>query len=419
MGNLKNFFFLFVSTILGTLLTFVAQIYLAKSYTIEEVGIYSTILNLVNIIAIFIGFGTTDFMIKEFARRGNVALNWNKVLIIYLIINLFIATVIYFTAINILFDNSFYNFAIFFYMLLVLQGFVTLATIINQVEQNFLATSILNIILYIVRTGPVILASLLLINFKWIAFITIFFSFLGLLTTLPFLYKLLMKKVNIELESGNEEYENLTLLNMIKGSTPYGLMGLLYFIYYQGAILILAYFKTPNEVAIYSIAFSFIALCYTFPTILFRKLFFTKIHTWSVQDIEKLYKFYKKSTKAMFVISIITALSTCLFSGIIINVLYGETYEKAIDILKLFSIAIFFRFMYAVTGTILSTKKYVNVKIKIQSFVALLSLVFNLVYIPTYGVYGAVIITIISEVILFFLFNLYTKRYFQKERKLK
>lgn len=413
-----DFMFLLIGSLLGSFLMFISQIILARNFSVEDYGVFVTVSNLVNIIAVFIGFGVGDFLVKIFSAEGKSAYRWIKpsFKIFYLnmaISMLIVTSIVYFNT----FSDSVNILLLLFIPNILLQGFLTLSNAVNQIEQDFLKNSLFNLSIYVVRFCSVLIAYL---TTKNIIVVGISIFILSIISFYPFyknISKFFSKKIKIPIENGESSLHSPTFGDSMKQVYPFGLMGIFYYAYYQSDILILSYLEGLEASAYYSAAFTVLSLLYLFPNLLFRRLFLTKIHVWANHNNEKLFSFYKRSNLTMLVLGILITCFIFIFSDPIITIIYGEKYTSSIVYLKLLSLCIVFRFIYAVSGTIMSTKNNIFLKIKIQGVTAMINIIANFFFIAAFGIKGAIYSTIICEFLLCIALLWGTQKYFQNIKK--
>jgi len=416
--NMLNFIILLVGSVLGSLLMFIGQIILARNFTIEDYGNFATVTNLVNIIAVFIGFGVGDFLVKIFAAEGRSASRWVvpsfKIFYINLIVSIIIILILVFSGIY----SDLVNFLVLLFIPnIILQGLLTLSNAVNQIEEDFLKNSLFNLSIYIVRFSSVLIAFITTKNIITIGISIFILSIIALFPFLRSILRLFKGNITISDQPYSKSDIDATFKNSLKQILPFGIMGVFYFAYYQSDILILAYYIGPEATGFYNAAFSILSIVYLFPNLIFRKLFLTKIHIWANYNNEKLLLFFRNSTLIMLLIGIIITSSIFLLSGNIISIIYGEKYAESAIYLSLLSLAIVFRFVYSISGTIMSTKDNIYYKVKIQGITALINIFGNFILIPHIGVKGAIISTLFSELILCLCLYLGTKSYFNKIAK--
>lgn len=204
---------------------------------------------------------------------------------------------------------------------------------------------------------------------------------------------------------------NLTfpmLKKIITQSFPYGLIGVLGLLYFKVDTLILAYLKGNFDVGIYSAGYKFLEALVFIPSSLSAALFPNTIKLIDT-DPEKTYQIYLKATFLLLAVSLVIVLSYILLLPGIIRVFLPQ-YLQAIDIIKILSLTIPFMFMISPQGVILfSAKKFLRPLIYFSLFNLILNIGLNFYFIPKYSFYASAWVTLISDVIGFFIFFVYIR----------
>lgn len=163
--------------------------------------------------------------------------------------------------------------------------------------------------------------------------------------------------------------------------------------------IMLGYFVELGFIGYYTVAFTLI-LASTQLTSFSSAL----LPVFSSRDIKNSEILYGKIKKIAFIVSLGLAAFIFFFSSIIIKLLFGEEYLLSVNILRLFSVLLVFLPIISISSTYLIAigKPQVVSKILIISTILNISLNYILiskllVFGQIYGVYGAVIATIISH----------------------
>ena len=83
---MRSILYLIFSVFIGAGSGFLVQLYLAKQLSVNDYGIYTSIINLVNLIAPIIAFGVSSFLLRAYSEEGNHASKWMKSVIQMLLI---------------------------------------------------------------------------------------------------------------------------------------------------------------------------------------------------------------------------------------------------------------------------------------------------------------------------------------------
>jgi O-antigen/teichoic acid export membrane protein len=175
-------------------------------------------------------------------------------------------------------------------------------------------------------------------------------------------------------------------------------------------ILILTYFGSEEDVAIYNIALKFAML---------SKIMLTSVNAIAApnfaeshhkNDNELLKKFAQDSTKIIFWFSLPILLITILLPKTLLSI-YGQEFEDAYIVLILFTLAQFISAISGSVGYLLIMTGYQKVSQNIMLFSTFLSILLNFILIPLYGINGAAVSGFISIIFR----NLYSVWYIKKK----
>lgn len=161
-----------------------------------------------------------------------------------------------------------------------------------------------------------------------------------------------------------------------------------------------------EEAGIYSAAFKIIELGFLIPTLILASLFTAIINGKSISQKEYLLRF-QNLNRILIYFGFSFSFFTSFFSTEIILLLYGENYLEASSILRYLSFHIItLTFMLINTRWFIAENKNKIVLIKMASATTL-SLTMNQFLIPSYGLNGAVITSIFTYFIIFYLIDLF------------
>lgn len=209
---------------------------------------------------------------------------------------------------------------------------------------------------------------------------------------------------NIETESKPGLYE------LILKSWPFGLAGFLFLIYFQSDLILVKYLVGPEAAGMYGVAFTVMSALYILPGVIFQKFLLPKIHRWSYKNRYMFRKVFEQGNIIMFAFGVIGTMSVWTLSSWGIPFLFGEGYDDSIILLNFLSLTAPVMFLIYSVGTTLTTKEHMKTKVYCMAVIAVLNIILNLVFIPFYGAMGAVIATLISNILLLLLYYLVAHR---------
>jgi O-antigen/teichoic acid export membrane protein len=203
---------------------------------------------------------------------------------------------------------------------------------------------------------------------------------------------------NSEPALGNEV--DPTLKQVLYKTTPFGLESSLFLIHYQSDLILLRYLVNEKAAGFYAVAAVVMAAAYLVPSVLYQKFFLPTIHRWSFNERARLRSFLKIGTPTMFLIGFFLMLITWFSSPYFIPLIFGENYFPAVSLVGILALSMPFRYLAIHLGSILSTRDFIWLNLKITAFTALLNILLNLALIPKYGAEGAAVATVTCHITL-------------------
>lgn len=184
-------------------------------------------------------------------------------------------------------------------------------------------------------------------------------------------------------------------------SWSYILHALLVVVFVQIDIVMLKWMGiTFDKIGLYSAAVKIYFTVVIFADILFKQ-YYPKVSMYlHNKDNVGLKTYILKIQSLNIYASIIFAFVTMLFAHEIITLSFGQEFAEASNMLVLLSIIIVFRFsMYTYTA-LLSSSNFNHIKLVTSLTCVVINIGLNYLLIPAYGVYGALVATIITEFVL-------------------
>ena len=208
-----------------------------------------------------------------------------------------------------------------------------------------------------------------------------------------------MRSGNIVLDFNNKDkyIENVSKIDLIRAAFPYGLTGIFYLIYMQSSIMVVTFIKGYEDVAYLGLALVFLTALCLIPSLFFQKLYMPKIYNWSNTDKIKLKNFYIKNKISWCILSILTIILYTIFIKYFFIDIFGFKYEDKIGVFYFLSLLVFIKYFTLNSGCIMNTDKLINIKAKIMTRAAIMNIIFSIVLVFCWGVYGAILALIVVE----------------------
>lgn len=400
---LKNAAALSVASVLSKVIAAIVGIAVARYLGPEIFGEYNSALAFVSTFILFADFGLSNYMVQEGSRdEGVLPLYLGNTLLFKALSSL----AIYALMLVLMFPAD-YNQSIRS-MIIVLglaSGLNALdATVYNyfQAKQQmylaalyqFLSTFLIGALtlLVVVTKGDVVM-------------ITVTQLVTAALISL-LLYTHLRRHIRLEFDLSR-------LVVMLKRGLPYGIAVIFLFVYFQIDMLMLSLMRPPIEVGIYAAAYRLIAVLLFIPGIL-TSVLYPILFQLGVESKEKHRGTIEKIFKVLSAVGIPGSVLIFVLADPLLTWLYGGRYPESVPILMLLSWFFALECLSFSLGDVLTTTDRQWTRAKIQGSAALLNIAINLYAIPRYGIYGASVATLITELYVFIAFYWIVRRYVYK-----
>ncbi|MDP3973672.1 MAG: flippase [Candidatus Daviesbacteria bacterium] len=398
---LRQTSWLFLSQVITRTIGFFYTIFLAKNLGVSDYGLFSIALVYFSLLSTIADFGFNRFLVTEIASDRKKT---SQLLFATAIFRLAITSILYaIFAVGLYFLDPD---KIRVYLILLASLAVLPQSIALTLDAVFIAIQKLQIssIALLSLSISTTIGGIILVNLKYGvtgAIIAVILGQLIYLSTLAFFLK--VQHIALQLEVKWQ-----TLKNIIWGSVPYGLVGILGLLYFKIDALMLGYLKGNFDVGIYSVAFRFLEAIIFIPTSLSTALFpniVRLIHT----DTAKAYKLYINATLILLFASLIIFIIYQTLVPLVISNFLPQ-YLPSINVIRILAFTIPFMFMISPQGIILySEKRFLRALILISVFNLVLNIGLNFYLIPKYSYFGSAWATLISDIVGFFIFFVYIR----------
>lgn len=402
---LKSSAFVFIAVIISKLASYGYKIIIARYFGPEVYGLFTLALVIITIAASITTFGISEGMFRYVSYyRGKKYFGHIKRLVIdarnFFIISGIICTILLALFSGYIAENVFRNgklgplilgmgFAIPFMVLSnlylgVLRGFERVKTY----------SSLINIYQNIARLGLIALLIIMGFGFASIS-ISYVLTFIGLLIVSNYYARKEISSLKIKNLPPTKE----VIPEVFSYSWPLLFSGLLYSVFYWTDSLFLGYFVNAESVGLYNSAITIISLFGIAPDI-FMQLFFPIISLkFSEKKAEVIRRLTRQVTKWVYLLNIPIFLVIFLFSEHWITVLFGNEFIAANYSLKILAIGAIFSSIIWIFSNLISISG--RTKLVLLDFVifVLINIILNIMLIPVYGMIGAAIATLTTQIL--------------------
>ncbi len=246
-----------------------------------------------------------------------------------------------------------------------------------------------------------ILTKMPLIYFVWVYFFEILFTVL--LLTIFFLND------NKSFNYKNLVFNNKVAKYLLKDSWPYIFSGLLVTIYMKIDQVMIKEMKSTLDVGVYAAAVRLSEVWYFVPMAISSSVFPAII-----EGKAECSKIYMKRLQGLFDLMVWIGISISVvftfFSGMIVKLIYGESYIEASSILTIHIWTGAFVFLGVVSGKWLLSENLQIITLKRTVCGVIVNIILNLLLIPQYAGKGAAIATLVSQISATYFFDLFSKQ---------
>ena len=412
---IRNAFIVLSGSVGSALLGFATQLLCARALAIGDYGRLMALLATVNIVGVFSGYGLGWCWWQSFGREGAGAFRWVPATTRLLAITSFIGACglggfVFATG------NGFVSsagLALLLIAILLGQSLSETTAARLQLEERYAALATWQSMNQFGR----FVVTLLLIHLAAINLphLLVGFAAIGIgMTAVSALSLDQVRRREIDLvghRASAAAAPGVPLSAVLIGATPYCFCTIFYLIYSQGVIVIVERALGSEDAAIYNAAFIIVAAVYLAPGVIYMKYLVSKIFRWSAHDEEMFAATIRLGVAGGMVIGLLLMLLVMAAGSFVIPLLFGTRYAAAIPILQLLSLAIPVRFVQHAYGAAFFSEANMKRKVWYLGAAALICLVFSGVLIPIFGIKGAAMASVASEVTLLALFIRGVARY--------
>lgn len=401
----KKFFILNVSNIINLLSLFLLQYLISKYLSEKSFSEFTAILGLCFMLLPLINFGISPYIIKNYFKKSEYKddtlrnifnyLNFTSIfiLLIFFLFSRYILNIdspiliivfgihlisnVFFEILYSKFQYKYNYFKILF--LIICFNFSKLFLIITFL---YLRGSIdLNLVAYIYLISSIIVIILYYFNFRDI-----------------------INKIKI--------FEFKTFLNsiiIIKDTFPFGINGIVFYLYYFCDLVIIYKFGSDKTYAgNFSLSLSFIFLLYLIPTITIDKFYINQFYT--LFNNRKFIELKKLTNNMQYLFTgyaLLVIFLTILFINDIIIILYEEKYHILSDLILIMSFSIFFRYSTIVLNGIVHAGSYLLYCSSFWFVLTIVKVITNIYIVSYFNIIYVAYSFVLFEILVFIIFYIF------------
>jgi O-antigen/teichoic acid export membrane protein len=389
----KNFISLTFANVLGQVLMFISVVYTAQYFGPDNFGI----INFSNVVIMYFtalaSLGLQSLCVLEIAKsKKNNDSKINTILSLKLIL----AAIVYILVIILAFTikkSMVYKLNILFYGLTIFPNAIYVDWIFNANEEmQYNSRSI--IIKNLVYSLMVIVA-LKFFKINNLYYLALF-MFLSTLISSLYLLKVAKRHYNMNFKFifDIKEYKRL-----ISNSWPFFFSGIFATINSTIATLMLGLMRTDYEIGIYNSVYKIVNVFILVVGILFTPVYPLLIRYYNEKQTKKLSVLVNNLRKIMYMLAIPLLFVSFILNKEIILTLYGDKYKDGYSVFTILFIYVALLCIREIYGYELNAWNLQKKYMKVVLLSSIYNIISNFVFIKYYGIEGAAINTLISEII--------------------
>lgn len=383
--------------VLSLLISFGVSIFLARNLGPEQFGVYSYALSVSTLFAVLAQFGLYGIVVRDLSKNIEKSGEIIASTICIKVVGVVIALILYFTYL-ITFES---NDPAEFYALIAMMGVIVFTPFDGldywfQSQVKYRPVMISRTTSILLGSGLKIIVVLLGFSLTWVAISHSFTLFVFSVLILIFYLR----------ASNGYGYSYRVNVKKVKGYLSEG------FLVYLGTFFAVIYMKVDQvmlrwlsdseSVGIYSVAAQLSEAWYFIPAAIVATIF-PKLVLLRDESLIKFNKSFQSVLNLLFVFALLVAIFTTIFSGYLIDNLYGHEYSQSAIVLNIHIWAGLFIFMRTAFSRWIIIEKLYVFSLLTQGMGALVNIILNFIFIPKYGVEGAAYSTLISYAVASYL----------------
>jgi len=398
----QNFGFLTMGKVLGDVFTFLLFVVLSRVFGQEGIGQYSFAIALTGFFAVFADFGLYNLSVKEMSRHTDVLGEYyGRVFSLRLILSVTVLLVLLFVLLFLPFPRE-------TRLIITLIGaFQVIYTLVDGLAAVFVAREDMHL------AGLLEFSLRMVTALAGIAVVMAGASLVMALAMFPAVtcvyvlvaYGIVARKYGSPRLAMSWSYLTRTL----REAMPYALEFLLYQLSARVDVVSLGFFLGTATAGVYNVAYRvvfFFMILANFTGLAVFPLA-SRLYVTSRKELETL---YHKSLNLIILVALPAASGIWLVAPDLIKLIFGEAFAESAMVLRYLAWLIFLAFLRSLIGTFLTACDRQVERTKSQWVVTCVAILANVFLIPTIGIKGAAIATLISETLLVILFAVRLRR---------
>jgi O-antigen/teichoic acid export membrane protein len=392
----KNTAFMTAASVGQKIIAFVYFLLLARIMMPERTGMFFLVTSIITMFSVVADLGLSSVLIRDIAKRPaeirsimREAIGLKYLLLIVAIITVFAASILFgydalttkliWAAVLILISDA---------LALVCYGVLR-----GSQQLKYEAVGMVIGQLVTVLTGT--LSLLFFPNVIWLIVALIFGSFTNLAIASSQVIRLYGYQIFVPVWNKHQ------IMTLIKIMTPFALAGIFTKIYSTIDVILISKLMSTAAVGVYSVAYKF-TYAFQFLPLAFSAALYPSLSAAIAEDRDTTKNTFSRAIWYILLIATPIVFGLWLVAPEAVN-LVGKGYTGSVDILRVLIFVLFPSFLEIPFGALLNASDRQSSRMKILGVTMLCNIVLDLVFIPRFGLMGAVIGSLVSYSIMIIL----------------
>lgn len=401
---IKNSFFVTGSQAFNKIISLISVPIIARLLGTEGFGAYTLAFSFVMIFSGLSDLGLENLTIRDVSRDKSLINKYlSNSLFLRFLITIFVYLLLILVAIFLDYSKEIFQ-LIAILGIIIFANFLinTLNAVIISLEKMEISSLVLALQNMI---NPLTAAVMLYLKFD---LKTIFLAIIVINLLLALIYFLLINGLLLKIKWGIDlKFWKYLSVNAL----PFAIINILGFIYLYNGVIILSKLQNIEMVGIYNAAYKLILAFLFIPSSLIL-VFFPAISRQSIEKIKiNIRNSCQNVLRALFLIAFPIAICFAILSYSIIELLFGREFYQAAPILMILGWVMLLMFITSPLSLTIINSGFLKKFIHLFATITIFSSILNVAFIIFFGLYGAALSILFTELIRFVTYLMFTKKY--------
>ncbi|MBI5060813.1 MAG: flippase [Candidatus Aenigmarchaeota archaeon] len=390
---------------IGTLVGYVIRLYLSRTMSVADFGLFYGVLAFTGIFSVFFEIGLKEGLIKYIPafRVDNDNNKVKSIVSFVLLVHILLASIliIIFVFLSDYIAVAYFHNTSAAIVLKIIGISGALFIFIRDATSIFSGLGRVKMLSYVSPFNSI--AFLVFILLASVSLTGVSYAYLlSVVITIAVFYAIIFRMPFFTKGKQNTDKEMIKQLMFF--SIPLFMVGFLDSLTSQMDTLVLTYFRSLEEVGYYQVALPTSRLLLVFYSAIVLVIFPIFSEMWAKKDKNGISSTMSMILKYMLIVILPFVMLAIAFPNEIIRMLFGVKYLPAAPALQILSFSVVFLTLNSVMSILFVSMGKIKLYAKIMVFVFIANLAMNIALVPSFGIIGAAVATTLS---LFFAFLVY------------